>query len=203
MTVENKEPFSALMDEMGLLAKAMPEVAPEPSDEDKLKAAAEAEEAAAAEAAAGKQPLAKSLQVTLADGTVVDAEDGTELVKSLMDQVSGLEGVMAKALGAAVGLIKKQGEQLVATDTLVKSLQAKVTELSGEGRGRKTMVTVMDKPGQLAKSETPGMTAPEFMAKSHAAFKDGKINGTELTIIDVSLRQGALPDAGLISKVMA
>lgn len=202
MTVENKEPgaFDALLGELDVMAKAMPEIAPELSDEDKLKAQAEAE-AKAKEGDAG--PMAKSLQVTLADGTVVDAEDGTELVKSLMEQVSGLEGVMAKALGAAVGLIKKQGEQLVATDTLVKSLQAKVTELSGEGRGRKTMVTVMDKPGQLAKSETPGMTAPEFMAKSHAAFNAGKINGTELTIIDVSLRQGALPDAGLISKVMA
>lgn len=200
MTVENKEPFSALMDEMGLLAKAMPEVAPELTDEEK---AEKAQAEAAALEAAGKQPMAKSMQVTLADGSVVEAEDGTELVKSLMEQVSGLEGTMAKALGAAVGLIKRQGEQLAAHGDLVKSLQTKVAELSGEGRGRKTMVTVIDKPGQLAKSETPGMTAPEFMAKSHAAFNAGKINGTELTIIDVSLRQGALPDAGLISKVMA
>lgn len=202
MTVENKEPgaFDALMGEMGMLAKAMPEVAPELTDEEK---AEKAQAEAAALEAAGKQPMAKSMQVTLADGSVVEAEDGTELVKSLMDQVSGLEGVMAKALGQAVGLIKRQGEQLATTGELVKSLQTKVAELSGEGRGRKTMVTVIDKPGQLAKSETPGMTAPEFMAKSHAAFNAGKINGTELTIIDVSLREGQLPSAGLISKVMA
>lgn len=202
MTVENKEPgaFDALLGELDVMAKAMPEIAPELSDEEKAEAKAKAD----AEAAGGAQPqMTKSLQVTLADGSVVDAEDGTELVKSLMEQVSGLEGTMAKALGAAVGLIKRQGEQLTATGELVKSLQSKVAELSGEGRGRKTMLAITEKPNQLAKSETPGMSVPEFMAKSETAFQAGKINGTEYTIIDVSLRQGQLPGEELIKKVMA
>lgn len=202
MTIENKEPssFDALMSEMGVLAKAMPEVAPELTDEEK---AAKAQADAAALEAAGKEPMTKSLQVTLADGSVVEAEDGTELVKSLMDQVSGLEGVMAKALGQAVGLIKKQGEQLAATGDLVKSLQSKVAELSGEGRGRKTMLSIVEKPNQLAKSEPQGMTPQDFMVKANTAFSGGKITGQELTVIDVSIRQGQAIDTGLVSKVMA
>lgn len=202
MTVENKEPgaFDALLGELDVMAKAMPEIAPELSDEEKAEAKAKAD----AEAAGGAQPqMAKSLQVTLADGTVVDAEDGTELVKSLMEQVSGLEGTMAKALGAAVGLIKRQGEQLTATGDLVKSLQSKIAELSGEGRGRKAVLTIVEKPNQLAKSEPQGMTPPEFMAKANSAFAGGKITGQELTVIDVSIRQGQAIDTGLVSKVLA
>lgn len=202
MTIENKEPssFDALMSEMGVLAKAMPEVAPELTDEEK---AAKAQADAAALEAAGKEPMVKSLQVTLADGTVVDAEDGTELVKSLMDQVSGLEGVMAKALGQAVGLIKRQGEQIASHGDLVKSLQTKVAELSGEGRGRKALLSIAEKPTQLAKSEPQGMTPQDFMVKANTAFSGGKITGQELTVIDVSIRQGQAIDTGLVSKVMA
>lgn len=203
MTVENKKPgeaFSLLLGELDTLTKAMP--APEPDEDEKIRLAAEAE--AAGKGKEGEAPpMAKSLQVTLADGTVVEAEDGTELVKSLIERMDGTESVMAKALGSAVDLIKAQGAQLTATTALVKSLQTKVAELSNAPAGRKTVLTVHEKPaGTMAKSEPEGMTPVEFMVKSEAAWKAGKINGQEFTTIDVSLRQRENIDAGLIAKVV-
>lgn len=153
------------------------------------------------------QPLGKSLgAVTLEDGTQVEAVDGTELVKSLMDQVeqfgqkqTASESQMAKALESCVTLIKGQGD-------LIKSLNDKVARLSGEGRGRKTVLNVSEKPAagtQLAKSEPTGLTGAEFMAKSHAAFDAKKITGVELTTIDVCLRSGTAIDPSVIQKVLS
>jgi hypothetical protein len=210
MSVENKdEPggqFAQLLNDLDVLAKAQPApIADDDEDGDKKIADAAADGAPAPDADGKKAPvMAKSMTVTLPDGSQVEAEDGTELVKALQEQVSGLEGTMAKALGAAVALIKTQGETLAATNNLVKSLQTRVAELSNQGAPRKSMLTVHEKPaGTMAKSEQPGMTAPEFMAKSEAAWKAGKITGQDFTTIDVSLRSREPIDPGLIQKVMA
>lgn len=204
--------------EQDTMRKALP--ADDGSDEAKIQAAAaegggnggdgatpeEDEAAAAAAKEKGGDPMGKSLgAVTLQDGTKVEAVDGTELVKSLMADVEALkagaaqtESQMAKALEGAVGLIKSQGE-------MIKSLTESVKKLSNEGRGRKAVLTVVEKTAtaDLQKSEPTGMNATEFMAKSNAAFDAGKINGKELTTIDVSLRSGVPIDAALISKVVA
>lgn len=151
--------------------------------------------------------MGKSLgTVTLPSGEQVDAVDGTELVKSLMGQVEALgakqaegEGQMMKALEQCVTLVKGQAD-------LIKSMQGEIVKLRGEGRGRKTVLTVAEKPGageQLSKSEPTGMTGAEFMAKSHAAFDAKKITGQELTTIDVSLRTGAPVSPELIQKVIS
>lgn len=153
------------------------------------------------------QPLGKSLgTVTLEGGEQVEAIDGTELVKSLMEQVEQFgqkqttsESQMAKALESCVTLMKGQGD-------LIKSLQNKVSQLSGEGRGRKTVLNVSEKPAagtQLAKSEPQGLTGTEFMAKSHAAFDAKKITGVELTTVDVCLRSGTPIDPSIIQKVLS
>ena len=207
MTVENKKPggaFDLLLTELTTLAKAMPAPEPEPDEDEKIRLAAEAEAAAGGEKKVAPAPLAKSMQVTLADGTIVDAEDGTELVKSLIDRLDGTESVMAKALGGAVELIKAQGVALASTTALVKSLQSKVAELSNAPAGRKAVLSVHEKPaGDLTKSQPEGLTHVEFMAKSHSAFDAKKISGQELTVIDVSLRQGHPIEPSLISKVLA
>lgn len=150
------------------------------------------------------ETLGKSLgTVTLADGTTAEAVDGTELVKSLMGEIAGLktgvattEATMAKALQGALGLIKSQ-------NTMLKSMQDQVAKLAGSGRGRKTVLTVTEKTtaGAAGEVREDGMSAQQFMAKSHEAWKSGAITGLEFNTIDVSLRSGAMPDAGLISKV--
>lgn len=154
-----------------------------------------------------EQPLGKSLgTVTLENGEKVDAVDGTEMMKSLMADMALLktanvtrdEQVM-KALEGAVGLVKSQA-------TMLKSLQAQVAKLGGEGRGRKTVVSIAEKRAVTGSNEgggqEQGMTADTFMAKSHEAWSAGRITGKDLTVIDVSLRQNIAIDQGLLSKVM-
>ena len=48
--------------------------------------------------------MAKSFSFTLEDGTVVEAEDGTELIKALMNRVEKNEGALAKVLEGTVKL---------------------------------------------------------------------------------------------------
>jgi hypothetical protein len=153
-------------------------------------------------------PFGKSLSLTDAEGNAVDAIDGTELVKSLMEDIGALKGkvgehesTMAKALESTLGLVKTQ-------TALIKSLTARVDELAGKGRGRKTVLAVSEKvaagAAPLAKSQAEeGLTAQEFLAKSDAAFSAGRITGLEFTTIDVSLRSNVAIDTALVSKVLA
>lgn len=211
--------FEKLMGELSQLsvnqdtiAKALP--ADDGNGDEKIQAAAEG-----GDADQGKKdddddkdkggegaPMTKSLGVVkLADGTEVEAEDGTELVKSLMARFDASDSNMTKAIGGMVDLFKKQGETIAAQGEMIKSLNDKIGALSNEGRGRKTVISVTEKQAageQMAKSESQGMTAQEFMAKSNAAFDAGKITGRDLTVIDVSLRQNVAIDPGLIAKVV-
>lgn len=213
---ENKQAggaFDQLLGELDTMTKALP--AAGVADDQKIQAAAAAA-AAAGGTDDGKKPeldadgkpivaapMVKSFQVTLDDGSVVEAEDGTELVKSLFARFDKNEDLVVKSLGATINLVKSQMEQLTATTALVKSLQADVARLGSQGTGRKTLVNVHEQVTQLAKSQPQGPTPVEFMAKANAAFTAGKLSGIELTTIDVSLRQQVPVDQALYTKVMS
>jgi len=147
-------------------------------------------------------PMGKSFRVKLADGTEVEAQDGTELVKALQDRVEATEGSMAKALHAAVGLIKSQGEQL-------KALHAKVAAIGGEGRGRKSTLTVAEKPAAgeaaLAKSQAGegGLTGSEFLAKAHDGMNAGRITARELMDAEAHINRNLPPPEAIVRKVLA
>lgn len=210
---ENKQPlegFQALIGELDTLTKALP--AADVADDKKIEAAAADGDDKPKLDKDGKpiaaDPMTKSFKVTLDDGSIVDAEDGTELVKSLLARVDNTEQDMIKALGGTIDLVKALSVQLTATTELAKSLQTKVNELSGEGRGRKTMVSIHEKlnTSDLAKSESAAAATnlvEEFMTKSHAAFAAKKITGLELTSIDVAHRQGFAVEPSLVAKVLA
>lgn len=144
--------------------------------------------------------LTKSLgTIKLEDGTEVAAIDGALLVKSLIERLDNTDTQVANVFNGLVGTIKAQGEML-------KSMSDEIRALGGQGRGRKTVVTVTPKnegTAVLAKSEAEGMTGEQFLLKSHAAFDAGKLNGRELNIIDVSLRMNQQVDPALVRKVMA
>jgi hypothetical protein len=197
------------------LTKALP--ADDSKDDEKIQAAAGEGGGEGAEKPAGENddeeeegatPFGKSLSLTDAEGNAVDAIDGTELVKSLMEEIGAIKGqvgdhesTMAKALESTLGLVKTQ-------TALIKSLTARVDELAGKGRGRKTVLAVSEKvaagAAPLAKSQAEeGLTAQEFLAKSEAAFGAGRITGLEFTTIDVSLRSNVAVDTALVSKVLA
>jgi len=187
------------------LAKALPT---DDADDEKVEAAAEEAGAvdpdadpAADEPEDDKEPMAKSITI---DGEEFEAVDATELIKSLTDRIGSNESVLAKALETTVAALNSQS-------TLIKSLQAEVKSLGAQGRGRKTVLTVLEKPGitsstpaeTLAKSQSQdGVTHEEFFAKANSLFDCKKISGSELNMISVSLREKQPIDQKLVTKIL-
>lgn len=186
------------------LAKAAA-AAPAEGEDDKTVAAAAADSGVGAPAGnpeddeeeEGGEEFGKSLG---ADASGAEMIDATDLVKSLMARQDSTDGVLAKAMTSMVGALSKQND-------LIKSLQAEVGKLAGQGRGRKTLVTISERPGiadVLAKSESADdgkITPADLMAKSNAAHAAKKISGVELNTIDVCLRNNWPIDAGILQKV--
>lgn len=145
--------------------------------------------------------LAKSLEAAAAAAgvTMIDGEELTKSLDSLNGRVSAAEGILAKGLESAIALIRGQGE-------LLKSMQANIHQLSGQGRGRQTVVTVNERQPvgeQLAKSQAGQVTVGEVLAKANAAFDAKKITGLELTALDVSLRTGQSPSEAVLAKILS
>lgn len=206
--------FDKLMDELNglktdqeLMTKALP--ADDGKDEEKIQAAAaeggsdhqepdgDEDGEGAGDGDADDKPMAKSFKFTLEDGTEVEAQDGTELVKSLQVRIDQTEQTMAKALETAVGLIKGQSD-------LIKSMQDQIKKLSGEGRGRKTVVSVVEKPvGTMAKSIQPeGVSPDEFFAKAMSAQREGRISGTDIALAETMLNRGQPIPPAILQRVM-
>lgn len=191
------------LDEQTQLAKSLP--AKDGEDDEAIQAAAaEGDDADDKnpednESDEGDKPIAKSV-TAMVDGEEVEAIDATELLKSLQDRVDEHDDVLAKALTTTLATVKAQGE-------MIKSLNAEMKKLAGKGAGRKTVLTVVEKPAageqDMTKSQQDGMTTGEFMAKANAAFAAGKLSGQELTTADVAIRQGAPIPAGIMAKALA
>lgn len=148
--------------------------------------------------------LGKSF-VAVIDGEERQAMDGTQLVKALMARVDASEGEMTKAMGAAVSLIKVQGQALKAQTDLIKSLQADVARIGAEPGGRKSALSVHDKAGvgDLAKSEQPTLDKGTVLAKANAAFDAKRLTGRELHELDTALRLNVAPDPVILAKALA
>lgn len=147
-----------------------------------------------------KETMGKSFALKLEDGTELEAIDGTELVKSLMARVESNEGTVMKALGTAVDLLGKQGD-------MIKSLQDEVKKLAGEGRGRKTVVSVSEKPvagATMAKSQgaADGLSANEFMAKALAAQASGRLTGLDVARAESALNKGLPVPQDVVNRVI-
>lgn len=180
-------------------------VADDDTDDDDTIAAAAGEAGAAPAAAAaaagegddGAPVLGKSMQAVDESGNTFDAVDATELIKSLLERQDTNETNMALAVEALSGVLDKQ-------TALIKSLSDKVTALSSQGRGRKAMLSVVEKPsasGVMAKSDE-GVTPEMFFAKANTAFDEGKLSGQELNVISVCLRSNHPIPQDLIGKVI-
>lgn len=154
----------------------------------------------------GGERMVKSIQLGDEEVQVVDAEAMLKSISDLEATVGTHEGVLTKALETTLSAIKAQG-------AMIKSLQADIANLRGSGAGRKTTLSVHEKPA-VGSSETmaksrPGsggqMTVEEFMAKSDAAYAANKITGLELSTIDSAHRLNQLgtlsPD--LVAKVIS
>lgn len=150
-----------------------------------------------------EEDLTKSLDsvnaaAAAAGVAVIDGEEFAKSIDSLGGRMSAAEDVLAKAMDSALGMIRTQGE-------MIKSLNDKVTALSGEGRGRKTVVTVTERQpaGEPLAKSNPGYTVGEVMAKATAAWDAKKITGQELTTLDVALRSGTPPSEAILAKIVS
>lgn len=208
--------YEALLEELETLQKSMDQG---DSDDEKIAAAAAAgdddeddehDEPDGDEGMGGEgdgdgdeDPMAKSFSFQLDTGEVVEAVDGTELVKSLQNEVALLKSEREtaasqseKVFQAVLGQLKNQGR-------LIKSLSAQVEKLSSEGRGRKSIAAPNAAMAKSMGADAGGLTPDRLLAKANAAFDAGRISGKELTVIDVSLRHGAALDDGLMARVLA
>jgi hypothetical protein len=191
--------YEALLEELETLQKSMDQG---DSDDEKIAAAAAAgdddedDDPDGGEGMGGEGdgdgdegPMAKSFSFQLDTGEVVEAVDGTELVKSLQNEVALLKSEREtaasqseKVFQAVLGQLKSQGE-------LIKSLSAQVEKLSSEGRGRKSVAAPS---AAMAKSFGDPYELPTEMllAKAEAALSAQKINGREANTISVACRHG-------------
>ena len=140
--------------------------------------------------------MTKSFEVVLDTGEKVQAFDGTEMIKSLQARLEKSDGNMTAALTQVAGVLKGQND-------LIKSLQLQVAALGNEGRGRKTVLNIAEKPTTLAKSQAPeGVTPDVFFSKALAAQKEGRISGSDVALAETMLNRGqSIPEA-LIQRVM-
>lgn len=195
-------------EEADTLAKAAPAAAAEVELEDDPDADtdtdADAGDDAAIAAAAAEEDapiMGKSFEVAGSDGVKHQVVDATNLVKAIMDRQDGSDAVLAKALQSMTGTLAKQNE-------LIKSLSEQVKTVSAQGRGRKAVLSVSEKPSidTLAKSgaaaEEGGMTPSEFFAKANNAFEAGKLGGKDLNTISVCIRGNHAIDESLVKKVL-
>jgi hypothetical protein len=158
------------------------------------------------------EALGKSMTVTTEDGEQMEAVDGTALVKSLIARVETMEAGNAahgedltKSLGMIKDAMLTQTDVIKAQGEMIKSLQANMATLMGAGHGRKSIVTVHEKPDPtLTKSvQAEGLTRDEFMAKALDKQKEGKLTSREVAIAEASLNRGIQVPDHITRKVVS
>ncbi|WP_441280577.1 hypothetical protein [Tardiphaga sp. 862_B3_N1_1] len=212
MSVEKKEgAFADLLKSLQETSDNTEKLAKGPAkDDDATVAAAAADGGDAAAGDAGEaganpedEPDGEEFGKSLGEGMV----DATDLLKSLMGRLDISDELLAKALPQVATTLATQSQVLKSQGDLIKSLQDEVKVLAGQGRGRKTLLTVAEKPGVadlLAKSDAADdgkITPDQLMAKSNAAYEAKKISGAELNTVDACLRNGWTIDPRILTKV--
>lgn len=165
-------------------------------DEDSGEDASEDEEdGTEAEATDGDEDedesLGKSLTLTGSDGEPVEVYDGTELVKSLVAAQERIARHLNVALSAATTLAKKLDERAAQAEDqsrLVKSLQEQVAKLGAQGKGRKTVLSVHEKPSVTPASHAPQPT--EVLAKARSLLMEGAFSSIDVARVETYLGRG-------------
>lgn len=196
--------FDKLLEELDDLTKAMPTEDSE-DDEKIVDAAAEGAEDGDKDEddEDGEGPMTKAIDVTMPDGSIAKAIDATEILADLSRRIETREAgdaTLAKAMGGIMSLIGQQS-------ALIKSLQGQVAKLGGEGRGRKAVVSVVDK-GSADLTKAMGGGAPEetgtgLLIKAMAAQREGRLTGSDVAIVEASVNRGIAPPDQIMSRITA
>jgi len=189
--------YEELLDELEALAKSMPEAEAElkPSEDEEINEHAEPdadEEGGPADGdedeADPEKPMAKSLTLTLEDGSVVDAVEGIDFLMSIQHQLdANLEG--------SGRVFKSISSQLKEQALLIKSMKSEVAALRAEGRGRKTAVVSMAGVPEESMAKSVPVSHGDILAKCLDAQKSGRLTALEVSIAESYLNRGmAVPD---------
>lgn len=201
--------FDKLIEELGLIAKSMS--ASDAEDDKNIEAAAnmdgdegtnpegmESENGDAVDSDDDSGEMKKSFVFKTDDGEEIEAVDGTELVKSLVARMDESESKLGQTLTAAVELIKSQGE-------MIKSLNEKVVKLGGEGRGRKTVVSVVEKSATLAKGNLgegeESITPQNLLVKAMDAQRAGRLVATDVAIVEGCVNRGIEVPQHIVARI--
>lgn len=148
----------------------------------------------------------KSFDVRTDDGARMQAYDGTELVKSLIDQQQIADGqiravarqsqLLTKALVTA---IKAKDAELETLREDVSTMRKALLNLAGKGKGRKTAVTIHDRSEPRVQEQAA--TPEEILSKANAAAEAGRITWREYAGVDTSLRMRQPIDQRVLSRL--
>lgn len=148
-----------------------------------------------------EKPMGKSFSVTLPGGEEVEALDGTLLVKALRDDLLASQGEVRTSLNQI-------GEVLTRTTAILKSLasdnatlRAEIDALASAGRGRKSSLSVHEKPATVAAPAPAVPSRQEVLAKALAAQQAGKISGYEVALAEGYINRGQTLPASLLSRI--
>ena len=162
-----------------------------------------------------QEGLTKSFVVTDENGDEHEAIDASELLKSMNEELTLQKAAAAtqsetlmKSLSDLTQSVLDKLTTIVTTqtaqDTLLKALDEKIETIQGTGRGRKSTLTLVEKPdASLQKSQPAGMDADEFMAKAIAAQKDGKIQGIDICVAEGYLNNNLEVPPEIVQRVLS
>jgi len=132
--------------------------------------------------------MGKSLTVQI-DGKDVEAIDGTRVMELFGKKLDGLETNMGKALTLLRKTVVGRDSVIKQQTTMIKSLQSQVGSLSSQGRGRKAVLSIVDKnPG--SSDQQSGIEPEKFMQMAKSAAADGRINSMESGRVQKLLQNG-------------
>jgi hypothetical protein len=216
-------PFDTLLGELDTMAKAFPPKTDADGDKDGDKKKCKHGVEGCEKEGDHEHEMKKSFSITLADGSVVEVEDGAAMLKALSDRFDASEEKVIGTLTSAVAIIGSQGalvkslsEQLAthettigAQATMIKSLQTDLGKLASTGAGRKAVLTVAERrtdtaTAAVAKNGMPeGVTTEQFFAKAFEKQGMGKLTGADISLAETCLNNGhAIPD-NLVSRVLS
>lgn len=143
----------------------------------------------------GDETFGKAFKVTTSTGDVVEAYDGTAMMKAFEQRLAALEQdheasvvKLEKAEQTLADLLKAEtviGKQ----SEMIKALHGQLASLQESGRGRKSALTVHDRPSAIPTA--PDKPAPgTILAKAMSAQQTGKITGTDVARIESYLSRG-------------
>ena len=223
MSKQEQSPFAELLDEIETLNKAFPDesdegVGDDEKDDKKIQAAADGDldedgtpdgedpDVVGEEDDDEYDDMAKALGVEAmeieVDGEKQKAYDGLQMLKAMSERAEASEEAMVKALSASVETMKGMGKKIADQGDLIKSLQVQVADFGSKGKGRKAVLSVLDKPGNegdLRKSE--GIEPNEILTKALHAQREKKITGTEVAAIETYVGRGLAPPTHLLTKI--